>query len=298
MHRTSVLSCLVFVLSASRAEPASMWTQLNPDNIGKQRLSFAIVAENTNGNVQFKVTVEPKEAAISSFLEGHLSVFDGKEEIAVCDLKEDRSRKSVAYAFKVSRQYLAKSKFTFGNMAESNGRPMPAGDFYWFYLQDFVSEQNSKKAQHGIATSRANPAIKVIVATPESDTWALDDEHSHLDVIVENIGTTPIKVYDSWNSWGWDNLKLEWTANGKTGVVTHAARGRGKNFPSTTPLPPGAATIRSVSLQKEWEGWPTLTSDMKLAVRAIYESKLSEYAWQVKAISAPITVDINDRRKR
>src|SRR5215212_9498392 len=127
-------------------------------------------------------------------------------------------------------------------------------------------------------------AIKLIIATPESDTWALDDEHSHLDVIVENVGTTTINIYDSWNSWGWDNLKLEWSANGKSGEVTHAARDWPKNFPSTTQLPPGAARIRSVSLDKTWEGWPPLTSEMKLTVRAIYEVKSSETAWQGKAI--------------
>jgi hypothetical protein len=141
-------------------------------------------------------------------------------------------------------------------------------------------------------------AIKLIIATPESGIWALDDEHSHLNVIVENVGTSTINVYDSWNSWGWDNLKLEWSANGKSGVVTRAARDWEKNFPSTTKLPPGGATIRSVSLDKTWEGWPLLTSDMKLTVRAIYEVKSSETAWQGKAISAPLTVKLNNRRER
>jgi hypothetical protein len=141
-------------------------------------------------------------------------------------------------------------------------------------------------------------AIKLTIATPESGMWALDDEHSHLDVIVENAGTTTINVYDSWNSWGWDNLKLEWSANGKSGVVTRAARDWEKNFPSTTRLPPGAATIRSVSLDNTWEGWPPLTSDMKLTVRAIYQVKSSETAWQGKAISAPLTMKLNNRRQR
>jgi hypothetical protein len=154
-----------------------------------------------------------------------------------------------------------------------------------------------------IAGNQNSPAkddlsIKLIVAMPESGVWALDDENSHLDVIVENAGRTPIKVYDSWNSWGWDNLKLEWTANGKTGVVTHAARDWPKNFANTTPLQPGGATIRSVSLYKSWEGWPRLKDDMKLTIRAIYEVKTSDATWQGKAISAPITVEINDRRRR
>src|SRR3954462_14116847 len=95
-------------------------------------------------------------------------------------------------------------------------------------------------------------AIKIIIATPESGIRALDDEHSHLDVIVENVGTTTINIYDSWNSWGWDKLRLEWAVNGKSGVVTHAARDWEKNFLSTTPLSPGGATIRSVSLDKSW----------------------------------------------
>ena len=140
--------------------------------------------------------------------------------------------------------------------------------------------------------------IKLIVAMPESGVWALDDEHSHLDVVVENVGSNPIKIYDSWNSWGWDNLKLEWTVKGKSGLITHLGIDWSKNFPSTTPLPPGGATLRSVSLDNSWTGWPTLTSDMDLTIRAIYEVKSSDTAWQGRVTSAPITVKINNRRQK
>ena len=116
-----------------------MWTQLDSHNINDQRLTFTIKVEKTEAhNVRFLVTVESKGATLSPFLEAHLAVFDDRKQIVSCAVERTLREKRVAYEFEVSSEYLAKSKFTFGNMAESNGRPMPAGDFYWFYLKDFV----------------------------------------------------------------------------------------------------------------------------------------------------------------
>jgi hypothetical protein len=115
-----------------------MVTQLDSHNVNNQGLSFTIRATKTGHNVRFQVSIESKEAKLSSFLQAHLAVLDGTNQIVSCAVEGTRRDKGVAYEFEISSKYLAESQFNFGNMAEANGRPMPAGDFYWFYLKDFA----------------------------------------------------------------------------------------------------------------------------------------------------------------
>ena len=70
-----------------------------------------------------------------------MTVFDGDKRIVECPVEKMLRDKGVAYEFTVSSKYLARSQFTFGNMAESHGHPMPSGHFYWFYLKDLASEK-------------------------------------------------------------------------------------------------------------------------------------------------------------
>ena len=133
-----ILSGLFPALSA---RAGSMWTQLDSTNLNNQRLAFTIKTEEAKDGLHFVVTVESKDATISPFLDAHLTVFDGEKQIVECAVEKTPRDKGVVYEFTVSSKYLAKSQFTFGNMAESNGHPMPAGDFYWFYLKDFAIEK-------------------------------------------------------------------------------------------------------------------------------------------------------------
>ena len=139
-----IILCLALVLSglfpALSARAASMWTQLDSHNLNNQRLAVTIKTEKTKDGLRFLVTVESKEATVSPFLDARLSVFEGEKQIVSCAVDKTQQDKGVVYEFTVSSKYLAKSKFTFGNMAAANGHPMPAGDFYWFYLKDFAGE--------------------------------------------------------------------------------------------------------------------------------------------------------------
>lgn len=118
-----------------------MWTQLYSQDLKNQRLAFAISIEKADDGAHFHVVVESKTAVLSPILQANLSVFDGEKQIVSCAVEKTQRDKGVAYEFTVSSKYVAKSKFTFGNMAEANGKPMPAGDFYWFYLGDFANEK-------------------------------------------------------------------------------------------------------------------------------------------------------------
>jgi hypothetical protein len=143
--KPKLILCLALVLSGLfhplSAQAVSMWTQLNSTNLNNQRLAFTIKADKTENGVHFRVTIESKSATLSKFLDAHLTVCDREKQIIECAVEKTPRNKGVVYEFTVSSEFLAKSQFTFGNMAESNGQPMPAGDFYWFYLKDFTDEK-------------------------------------------------------------------------------------------------------------------------------------------------------------
>lgn len=141
------------------------------------------------------------------------------------------------------------------------------------------------------------PEIRVVVATPEGGGWMVRDEKSAVEVVVENVSGKPLSLYQSWNSWGFDNVRLEWEVGGKTGTVTAMDRSWSKNFPSTTTVPPGGAIVRQVDIGNMWFGWPALKEGMKLNLRAVYESKQEGGGWLGKAESEPVTVDVRDFRK-
>jgi hypothetical protein len=115
-----------------------MFTQLDSHNLGEQRLSFTIETNRIGGFVHFKVSVQSKHATLTPIPRAVLEVWDGTNQVASCSVETAQRDKGVIYEFDVSPKYLSKSRFTFANMAESNGHPMPAGDFYWFYLKDFA----------------------------------------------------------------------------------------------------------------------------------------------------------------
>jgi len=142
MHLTRAIPIALFaVLIGFRADAVSMFTQLDSRNIGEQRLDFTIKADKKGAFVHFVVSVQSKSEALTQFLTADLEVFDGTNQIASCSVQKAQHDKSVVYEFDVSPKYLAKSRFTFGDMAEANGHPMPAGDYYWFYLTDFADEK-------------------------------------------------------------------------------------------------------------------------------------------------------------
>jgi len=143
MRYRTISLAIALLTSAFATAPAyalSNVTQLTAANLDKQdAFNFTIKTEKKDDGIHFHITIEPKGAAsISSALESNLVVMDGPTQIVSCDVAPKRTDKSVTYDFVVSDKYLEKSIFNFGNMAVVDGKPMPAGDFYWFYLGDVV----------------------------------------------------------------------------------------------------------------------------------------------------------------
>ena len=116
----------------------------------------------------------------------------------------------------------------------------------------------------------ARPELKVMLAVvePHFNTTAA------LHVIIENISPKPQGHFDEWNSWGYNNLTLQWTdAQGRKGTVTKVPREWDQNGPTTTILQPGRALVRDISFDpKLWQGWPVINNDTKLTVKVTYHA--------------------------
>jgi len=147
MPLVRIISCLATALFALQVGAVSMVTRLDSHNVNNQRLNFTVKATKTGHNVRFQVSIESKEATLSPILQAHLTVFDGTNRIVSCAVERTRRDKGVTYEFEVSSKYLAESQFNFGNMADANGQPMPAGDYYWFYLKDFALDATTSSVE-------------------------------------------------------------------------------------------------------------------------------------------------------
>ena len=126
------------LISANHAHAKSTWTQLTTKNVGSHHLSFGIAVKDVGQLREFRVTIKPKTHQLSPFLDGHLAIYHSKKQVASCSIAVIRRAGQAVYRFQVSPEYLQKSKFTFAEMGHAQGQPMPSGDFYWFYLKEFI----------------------------------------------------------------------------------------------------------------------------------------------------------------
>jgi hypothetical protein len=163
------------------------------------------------------------------------------------------------------------------------------------------------------------PELKVIVAMPGffanrwkdhpndfRDWWP--DRDRQIDVIILNVSNHPIDVYDRWSRSGYQDVRLEWQADGKSGTVSVVPLVEiAWNFPSLTTLDPGGAIVRSVAIDKDWKGWPAFRVGMVLTLRAVYQVPPASKddlisdpryegaplpGWSGKVTSAPLTLTI------
>jgi hypothetical protein len=121
-----------------------------------------------------------------------------------------------------------------------------------------------------------HPTLRIRIAVPERGMVAARDKHSHFNVVIENVSDQPQKIVDEWNSWGYFDLRLEYTLpNGETRRMEKQDRGWDKNFLTTTTLKPGEVTVWDVALDDSvWTNLPVpKTGEAKVTIRAIFSQK-------------------------
>ena len=119
------------------------------------------------------------------------------------------------------------------------------------------------------STSPASDAgLTVRVAVQEPNIAPLNSSRPALHLVFTNVSATPLSVFDEWNSWGYFNVKLEYTlSDGTRGHMTKGA-GAGRllswtmNAPSATTLLPGQCLVWEVYFDpKVWSDVPQVAED-------------------------------------
>ena len=104
-------------------------------------------------------------------------------------------------------------------------------------------------------------------------------------VVLTNTSKDAQAVFESWNSWGYQNVFFEFTTPaGKRVVVSKRPHDFSWDTPSTILIPPGEHQVYAIRLDKRWETRPVLTADaeMQITLRAIYQVTADPKATQHK----------------
>lgn len=135
-------------------------------------------------------------------------------------------------------------------------------------------------------------ALTVRIAVPQRGAVVARDDHSHFSVVIENVSAQPQKVIDEWNSWGYFNLRFEYTtAGGEKRRIEKQGRDWSKNFLTTTTLQPGEVLVWDVYLDPAvWSDLPVPEKgEQTVTIRAVFTQEdpkdPKEKVWQGTAES-------------
>jgi len=96
-------------------------------------------------------------------------------------------------------------------------------------------------------------------------------------VVLTNTTTEPQKVFESWNSWGYQAISFELVSeSGQRVVISRKNQDFDKNFPSTFIVPPGEHRVYTIRLNDEdWKVAPELrfanAEPLSVNLKAIYQ---------------------------
>jgi hypothetical protein len=120
-------------------------------------------------------------------------------------------------------------------------------------------------------------------------------------ILLTNKSSIDQRLWESWNSWGYHNLSIEFTdSSNKTWIAKRGRHAWPMNGPSWFVLAPRETHVFSVTFPDDWEDLPKVDDGpVSVTVRAIYEispfpdsqTKLNKI-WIGKVISEPLKVDL------
>ena len=129
-------------------------------------------------------------------------------------------------------------------------------------------------------------------------------EQSHFHVVVTNTSAKPLRLWETWNSWGYYNLSFE-VADAE-GKVLYAIRKKPRswtvNSPSWVELAPGEHFVMDVYFDRESWDLPFLKEkpqgEFSLRMRAVFESKSNEQAEEHEVWTGKLKSPIEGYRVR
>ena len=152
----------------------------------------------------------------------------------------------------------------------------------------------------------AEPPFQIAIV-PERSTeqgaeisWAADSKEIFY-VVLTNTTDEPQRIFETWNSWGYQAISFELTlASSKKVKMAMRDQVFTKNFASTSTIPPKGHFVFPITLNDDWQGRPEFEKEGPTTVqlKAIYEIsptfESKEYAvWAGKVESEELTVKIN-----
>lgn len=119
-------------------------------------------------------------------------------------------------------------------------------------------------------------------------------------VVLTNTTDEPQRVFEAWNSWGYQAISFELTlASGKTSKLSVKPQIFTVNFPSTFTIPAKGHYIFPISLNQDWEVKPEIGKGgrTKVKLKAVYElaptKESREHAvWTGRVESDELTVEL------
>ncbi len=143
-----LLSAAAVVMLAGPARAVSSETRLTPKMMKANGLAFQVKARDVGLGKEVEVVVRAEKGkTLSPFLEGRLSLYEGKRLVLSCPVQKREQDGALRYRFYVSARDVDKIQFCFNEYAFAKIRDkdggervigMPAVDAYWFPLKDML----------------------------------------------------------------------------------------------------------------------------------------------------------------
>jgi hypothetical protein len=151
MKHVSALAILVGCLAiAGQVLAGRTSTRLTREKTSDQLFSFTIKVERvkqkgTGETFEFHVKVKSENSGghiKDARLSGYLEVLNGttQELISSCHVQSTGRDGELSFSFRVAAKYAEQSKFVFGE-ADPTMAERGHGNYYWFYLKDFVESK-------------------------------------------------------------------------------------------------------------------------------------------------------------
>lgn len=146
-----------------------------------------------------------------------------------------------------------------------------------------------------IVPSSSNEFGKVITTSPKSP--------DAFYVVLTNISGQPTRIFEGWNSWGYQSLSFELQLpDGSIHRLRKREQFFTRNGPSTFEIPPGEPMVIPIRLDDSWENLPVLRraddsclpgdgGEAPIRLRAIYQvdstsEALKQHVW-VGSVMSP-----------
>jgi hypothetical protein len=174
-------------------------------------------------------------------------------------------------------------------------RPRPGGEprvcrarFYCAAICSAIICLFVASMQRTGASPATQPQMKISIAMRETNDpkskYSLTGESKIIFfAVIENTGSDSVKLWNDWNSWGYDNLSFEIIDNsGKTSIARRKKAAFTRNFPAVIEIGPGEVIVREVDLLSKtipWTGFPLprkAERSKPFQMRALYSIKDSK----------------------